>query len=85
MNDKIGEVYRDRKGLKRSSGYSRRSNISKRRRLNRFEMKSPQPESFNIPAKKLKLSKDCYNIEVDTAFGYRLLNFIAIFLLFQKL
>lgn len=48
--------------------------------MNRFEMESPQLESvISTSAKKLMQSKDRYNVEVDAAFGYRLLNFIAVF------
>lgn len=79
MSNKTEGIYHNQKGSKGNRGHSRRLNISKRWPLNRFEMESPQSESVSISAKKLKLSKDCYNVEVDAAFGYRLLNFIAVF------
>lgn len=38
-----------------------------------------ESETVNTSTKKWKLSKDDYDIEVDELFGYRLINFIAVF------
>lgn len=69
MNGKGGKVYRNRKGTKKT-GFFRRSNLSKKRQLNRYEMESPLSESASTSAKKLKLSEDCYGAEVNEVFGY---------------
>lgn len=70
---------RDRKGTKKSYAFSRRPNMSSKRSLNRFEMESPQPENVGTSAKKLKLSENARNIEVNETFSYRIINFVAVF------
>lgn len=70
-------VYSDRKGTKATSGKKPKS--SRRRPLNRHEMEAPDDGNISTSAKKLKLSKELYDVEVDDAFGYRILNFISVF------
>lgn len=71
-------MYRTRKGSKKKTWSSIRSKISNRRPPNRHSMEG-ESESVSTSAKKLKLSKDDYDIEVNELFGYRLINFVAVF------
>ncbi|XP_029177754.1 uncharacterized protein LOC114945652 [Nylanderia fulva] len=75
-----GRVPQSRKSTRGSKSYENRSKISGKRPLNRFEMEAPPPESVGTSAKKLRRSEESYNeIKVNETFGYRLLNFIAVF------
>lgn len=67
--------YKSKKGNKETSGYSKKKGISRKRPLNRFEMESPQ-ENVSTSFKKVKSPED---IDVDPVFGYRILNFTAVF------
>lgn len=71
--------YRDRKGTKGGASFANKPSKSRHRPLNRFEMESPDPESVGTSAKKLRLSEDARQVEVDASFGYRLINFVAVF------
>lgn len=42
-------------------------------------MESADPESVGTSAKKLRLSEGVREVEVDASFGYRLINFLAMF------
>lgn len=73
------KTYTNIKDSKNVSSTRYRSNLRKRRPLNRFEAEG-NPESASISAKKLKLNcEEEENIEVKDEFGYRILNFFAIF------
>lgn len=69
--------YFSKKGTASSSTYSKRSSIKNRRPSNRYEMES-DAESVGISAKKLKSSKDNYEIKVDDTFSYRIIHFAAV-------
>jgi len=73
------QVNRNRKGFKQSSGFSKRPKISRKRPLNRFELETPEDLNVGISARKLDETKDLYDVEVDDAFSYRLINFVAVF------
>ncbi|KOC70062.1 Cubilin [Habropoda laboriosa] len=75
MSDK---VYRSKKGTKKKTWSSQRSKITNRQVLNRYSIER-ESESVSTSAKKLKLSKDECNVEVNVLFGYRLINFLTIF------
>jgi len=81
MSDK---VYRTQKGTKKKTWSSKRSKISNRRPPNRHSMEK-ESESVSTAAKKLKLSKDDYDIEVNESFGYRLINFVTVFSAFSEI
>lgn len=75
MSDKTGY----KKGSKTDSAFSKKPKASRRRSLNRHELEVPEDLNVSTSAKKLKQSDDLYDIEVDDAFSYRLLNFVAVF------
>lgn len=77
MSDKV--VYSAKKGIKTSFCNKKRPKISRRRPLNRHELEAPDDLNASTSAKKLKQSEDLYDIEVNPAFGYRIINFIAVF------
>ncbi|XP_071568778.1 uncharacterized protein [Temnothorax nylanderi] len=81
MSDKE-KVYDTKKGTKIQYKTRKRSKISNRKPVNRFSIEQ-DIEYVSTSAKKLKLSKDECNcgddVELDNAFGYRLLNFVAVF------
>ena len=52
----------------------------KRQPLNRFGMENLKPTNVGTSAKKRRQSKDLYELNVDAAFRYRILNFSAGFL-----
>lgn len=70
-------VYQTKKGVKSTPG--KRPKASKRRPLNRHEVEKPDDDFVSASAKKLKLSEDLYDVEVDSSFGYRILDFITVF------
>ena len=72
-------LYSGKKGTKTSVSTVRRATISRRRPLNRHEAEAPHDLNASSSAKKLKQSEDLYDIEVNPAFGYRIINFIAVF------
>lgn len=71
--------YSGKKGTKTSVSSVRRPKVSRRRPLNRHEAEAPDDLNASSSAKKLKQSEDLYDIEVNPAFGYRIINFIAVF------
>lgn len=46
--------------------------------MNRHELEVPDDLNVSTSAKKLKQSKNLYDIEVDEEFGYRIINFISV-------
>lgn len=73
-------MYREQKETKKTSGYSKRRKRFGKRPLNRYELEAPEPESVSTSAKKLKQAGESNKeVEVDEAFGYRLINFLAVF------
>lgn len=72
-------LYSGKKGTKTSVSSVRRPKVSRRRPLNRHEAEAPDDLNASSSAKKLKQSEDLYDIEVNPAFGYRIINFIAVF------
>lgn len=77
MSDKR-KVYDTKKGTKIQFKARKRSKISNRKPVNLFSVEKDDA-NISTSAKKLQLSKDEYDVEFDSAFGYRLLNFIAVF------
>ncbi|KYM94754.1 hypothetical protein ALC62_14605 [Cyphomyrmex costatus] len=71
-------VYSNKKGSKSSTTRANKNRISKRRPLNRFSLEK-DTENVSTSAKKLKMSEGEYEIQVDRSFGYRFINFIAVF------
>lgn len=71
--------YSGKKGTKTSVSSVRRPTASRRRPLNRHEVEAPDDLNASSSAKKLKQSEDLYDMEVNPAFGYRIINFIAVF------
>lgn len=80
MSEKV--VYSDKRGSKSTSG--KKPKISRRRPLNRLELEAPDDLNVSTSAKKLKQSKHLYDVEVDDSFGYRMINFIAVFFCYFK-
>jgi len=76
MSDK--NVGRYRKGSKVDTAYDNRPKTSRRRPLNRHELEKPDDLNVSASAKKLK-NRDIDDIEVDSTFGYHLVNFVAVF------
>ncbi|KAL1510049.1 hypothetical protein ABEB36_004705 [Hypothenemus hampei] len=72
-------VYKSKKGVRSTSGSNKRPKVKRRRPVNRYEMDKTMDSEASTSAKKLKMSEDLYDIEVDSAFGNRLINFIAVF------
>lgn len=72
-------MYRGKKGAKETRTYAKRPRISGRRPLNRYELEAPNDLNVSTSAKKLKQSEDMNDIEVNPGFGYRMINFIAVF------
>ncbi|KAL3284560.1 hypothetical protein HHI36_018717 [Cryptolaemus montrouzieri] len=68
-----------KKGGKSTSGNRKRPKASQRRPLNRLELEAPNNLNASTSAKKLKQSEDQYDIEMNQAFGYRIINFINVF------
>jgi len=77
MSDKI-LVYKGQKSKKGSSSNLKRPCVSKRRPLNRFELKKSSVEDVSTSARKLAAT-DRDDFEVDKGFGYRIINFLAVF------
>lgn len=67
-----------KKGQRGSSYRAVRRSVRGRKVSNRYVMKR-QKESVTSAAKKLKMSEDDYNINVDAAFGYRFIDFVSVF------
>lgn len=74
MSDK-NKIYLQQKGTKELHSTRRRSNVSKRRPKNRFEIEG-DAEGVSASAKKLKTSED---FDVNYDFRYRIINFLAVF------
>lgn len=63
MSDKK-KMYSTKKGTKTNTWSSKRSNVSKRRLLNRYEAEADR-EYITTSAKKLKMSEDNDDIEIN--------------------
>lgn len=61
MSEKV--VYSDKKGSKRTSG--KKPKTSRRRPLNRHELEAPDDLNVSTSTKKLKLSDDLYEFQLD--------------------
>ncbi|KYN01367.1 hypothetical protein ALC62_07840 [Cyphomyrmex costatus] len=72
------KVYSDKKGTKRSSTRSSVDRISNRKPLGRQSYEADEGDVSRL-AKKLKPLASKEDIEVDSAFGYRFVNFIHVF------
>jgi len=70
-------MYSDRKGSKPTSG--KKPKASRKRPLNRHELKASDDSNVSISARKLKQSEDLYDVEVNPAFDYRIIDFIAFY------
>jgi len=66
-------VYVDKKGTKESR---RRSNVSSRRPMNKYEAESDSG-GVSVSAKKLKVSDE--DFDLNHHFGYRIINFLTVF------
>lgn len=73
------ELYAEKKGIKTSICSVRRAKLSRRRPFNRHEAEATDDLNASTSAKKLKRSEDLYDIEVNPAFGYRIINLITVF------
>lgn len=67
-----------RKGTKSCSGASKKRSLKSRNVKNRY-MQELAAESVGTSAKKIRLSKDNYDIDHDSTFGYRILCFATVF------
>lgn len=67
-----------RKGTKTSQKIQRKRNSGKWKVQNRYLLEE-QAESVGTSAKKIKLSEDNYDIDYDSTFGYRILQFASVF------
>ncbi|TGZ54483.1 Uncharacterized protein DBV15_06967 [Temnothorax longispinosus] len=74
MSDK--KVFTGKKGTKTSYPTRHRSNVSARRSLNRFEAESDSA-GVSVSAKKLKVGDEDFDVKYE--FGYRIINFFAVF------
>jgi len=70
------KVYASHKGLKISYQTRRRSNVKKRRPPNRYEA---EEDSAGVSASAKKLKVDTDDIDIQSEFGYRIINFFAVF------
>ncbi|KYN06620.1 hypothetical protein ALC62_02423 [Cyphomyrmex costatus] len=75
MSDK--SKYQGYKGKQGDRSASKKPTKSRNRPQNRYESEATDP--VGTSAKKLKLSENVRDIEVDTSFGYRLINFVCVF------
>jgi len=64
-------------GSKSDTWSSHKTNISKRRPLNRFEAET-NAEDVSASAKKLRLSTSSCDVNINAEFGYRFINFITV-------
>lgn len=69
-------MYTSHKGSKISYQTRRRSNVTKRRPLNRYEA---EEDSAGVSASAKKLKVDTDDIDIQSEFGYRIINFFAVF------
>lgn len=72
------KIYAGKKGTKTNTASSKRSKISNRRPQNRYE-KEEDPENVNTSVQKLNTSRNNYEVEVNNEIGYRLINFLTVF------
>jgi len=63
--------------LKATSGQKLKA--SRKRPLNRHELEVSDDSNVSTSTRKLKQSENLYDVEVDPAFGYRIIDFIAVF------
>lgn len=84
MGDGKTKIYNTKKGCKTSSTRASRSNISKRRPVNRY-LAEADSAGGSTSAKKLKLSKDNYDINVNASFSYRFIDFQTVFSIISQL
>ena len=72
--------YNGRKGKQGGRSSSKKPSMSRKRPANRYETEAHDPTgSVGTSARKLKLSDNARDIEVDASFGYRFINFLAVF------
>ncbi|XP_036147677.1 uncharacterized protein LOC118647257 [Monomorium pharaonis] len=69
------KVYQGRKRSKYKTWCLKKTLL--KRPLNHFEAESSF-KGLSASAKKLKLSEDKYNVEINNAFGYRFINFMSV-------
>jgi len=80
-----GKVYTDKKGSKSSSSSrASRSRISNRKPPNRHSFEG-DTEGVSRLTKKMKSSTSKDDIEVDAAFGYRIVNFCSVFITLSQI
>ena len=72
-------MYSAKKRFKTTSGNSNRPKTSRRRPLNLHELEAPDDLNASTSKKKLKKLEDLYDVEVEPAFGYRMINFTVVF------
>jgi len=70
--------HQSRKGKKHGQSVSKRKSIASRKVQNRY-VQEQDAESVGTSSKKLRLSKDDYEIPFDASFGYRMISFTSIF------
>lgn len=73
-----GKSYQSRKGMRGGQKKASRRSTSSRKMRNRYQLEE-SAESVGTSAKKLKLSEDTYDVDYDSAFGYRILCFATVF------
>jgi len=78
------KVYTDKKGSKSLSARASRSRISNRKPPNRHSFEG-DTEDLSRLAKKMKSSTSKDDIEVDAAFGYRIVNFFSVFTMLSQI
>lgn len=73
-----------RKGKRHGQKTSKRKTFGSRKFANRYTQEH-EAESIGTSSKKLRLSKDNYDIEFDASFGYRLISFATIFSILSEI
>jgi len=77
------KVYAGKKGSRASGDRASRSKISRRKPPNRHSFEGDS-ENVSRLAKKMKSSTSENDIEVDASFGYRIINFLNVFMTLSK-
>jgi len=70
--------YQSRKGIRGGKSKAFKRSIKGRKVQNRYTLEQ-SVESVGTSAKKLKLSKDIYDVDYDSTFGYRILCLSTVF------
>lgn len=78
------KVYEGEKGTKGSVDRASRSKISNRKPPNRYSFEGDF-ENVSRLAKKLKTSISENDIQIDNTFGYRIINFIPVFMMLSEI